>query len=254
MFSAITGHLKRNLSPSMRIRVLRLYTSLSRLSHPFRIWRLRRQHVGAGSYIDKSVNVLGWRNTRIGSNSVICENTCININNRGSREPKVVIGNNCFIGRRNFFSNANQIILKDYCMTGLDCHLNSADHVFNDPFMPYIGTGVTNTNNIILGVNTWLGTDVTILGNVTIGHGCVVGAGSLVTKSAPPFSLLVGSPARVIKRYDMLSQSWRPIAEFTPEMEAMLPDEDSYLATLQKNKPHLFMSYDAAGKCRGDLP
>jgi len=58
----------------------------------------------------------------------------------------------------------------------------------------------------------------------------------------------------VIKRYDMLSQSWRPIAEFTPEMEAMLPDEDSYLATLQKNKPHLFMSYDAAGKCRGDLP
>lgn len=246
--------IKRRMSPQSRQRLLRAWSGVLRMGNPLRNLYWRRRHVGAGSYLAKTVNVLGWRNTRIGAHTVVCEGTCINVNHRGGVEPRISIGDYCFIGRRNFFNNSDKIIVKDYCMTAVDCRLNCADHIYSDPFLPYISTGITNTKSIVLGVNTWLGVAVTIVGDVTIGHGSVVGAGSLVTKSAPPFSLLVGSPARVIKRYDMLSQSWRPIAEFTPEMEAMLPDEDSYLATLQKNKPHLFMSYDAAGKCRGDLP
>jgi len=52
--------------------------------------------------------------------------------------------------------------------------------------------------DVIVGANTWLGANVIVLPGVTIGDGCVVGAGSIVSRSLPPDSIAVGSPARVV--------------------------------------------------------
>jgi acetyltransferase-like isoleucine patch superfamily enzyme len=52
---------------------------------------------------------------------------------------------------------------------------------------------------ITIGNDCWIGGNVVILVGVKIGDGCTVGAGSVVTKDIPPFSVAVGSPARVIK-------------------------------------------------------
>ena len=45
----------------------------------------------------------------------------------------------------------------------------------------------------------WIGDKATILPNVEIGDGCIVGANAVVAKSAPPYSVIVGNPAKVIK-------------------------------------------------------
>lgn len=50
-----------------------------------------------------------------------------------------------------------------------------------------------------IGNDVWIGTDAVILRGVTIGDGAVVGANSVVTKNIPPFAVVVGSPARIIK-------------------------------------------------------
>jgi len=47
--------------------------------------------------------------------------------------------------------------------------------------------------------DVWLGGNVVVLPGITIGQGSVIGAGSIVTKDIPPFSVAVGSPAKVIK-------------------------------------------------------
>jgi acetyltransferase-like isoleucine patch superfamily enzyme len=56
--------------------------------------------------------------------------------------------------------------------------------------------------------NVWLGESVCILPGVTIGKGCVIGALSVVTKNIPPYSIAVGSPAKVVKKYDFEINKW----------------------------------------------
>lgn len=52
---------------------------------------------------------------------------------------------------------------------------------------------------ITIGNDVWISSNVTILPGVEIGDGCVIGAGSVVTKSLPPYSLAVGTPCRVVR-------------------------------------------------------
>ncbi|WP_394245312.1 CatB-related O-acetyltransferase [Vibrio astriarenae] len=75
------------------------------------------------------------------------------------------------------------------------------------PFKQYIDTVVSN--------DVWLGYDVTIMPGVTVGHGLIIGAKSVVSSDIPPCSIAVGNPAKVVKiRFDeeavelLLSLSW----------------------------------------------
>jgi len=50
-----------------------------------------------------------------------------------------------------------------------------------------------------IGSDVWIGAGCKILGGVTIGNGCIIGAGSVVIKDLPPYSISVGNPAKVLK-------------------------------------------------------
>ena len=60
-----------------------------------------------------------------------------------------------------------------------------------------------NKKETIIGNDVWIGGNATILGGVTVGDGAVIGAGSVVTKDVPPYAIVVGAPAKVLKfRFD----------------------------------------------------
>jgi len=63
--------------------------------------------------------------------------------------------------------------------------------------------------------NVWVGFDACILPGVTIGEGSVVGAKSVVTRSVPPFTVVAGNPARVIRQFD--AHQGRPAPAATPQ-------------------------------------
>jgi acetyltransferase-like isoleucine patch superfamily enzyme len=217
-------------------------------------WHFRRLHTGRGSYVDRSTHVLGWRSVRIGSYSVVSADCWLNVNHRTASEPRLVIGDHCHIGRRNLLSSARLLRLGDYCLTGPDCRFVGSDHVIDDPFLPYVSTGATDHGVIDVGANCWLGAGVTVVGNVSIGHGSVIGALTLVNKDVPPFSLVVGNPGRVIKRYDARLKTWVSQHLFSTEAEQALPDEQAYLAILRRARPEVPMPLAAASKRMGDSP
>ncbi|HEV2674623.1 MAG TPA: acyltransferase [Aliidongia sp.] len=232
----------------------RAITFLRRSRGLIDVWRYGRKHVSSTAFVDKNVHVLGWRNVAIGEDAILSEGCWLNVNHRDRDVRQIAIGRRSYIGRRNFFSSGLLIEFKDYTMTSVNCCFLGSNHFFENPFTPYIFAGVRDDAVISLGVNCQLGAGVTIIGNVKIGHGCIIGAASLVNKDVPPFSIAVGNPARVIKRYDMEAQAWIPADQFTAEKERLIPDEEAYLATLDAAIVFPGMPLHAAGKSMGDLP
>lgn len=215
--------------------------------------RWRKVNLGAHARLDPTVQVLGWRQTRIGERTVIGEATWLNVNDRESTEIGILIGKNCFIGRRNFFNSGKRIRLGDYCLTGIDCHFHGSDHQHQTPFAPYITTGNTLDGIIDVGANCWFGASVSVMKNVRIGFGSIIGAGAMVTRDLPPYSLAVGNPARILKRFDADRNEWVALEEWTPAAEAQIPSEADYLAHLVQHHPAVKIPAITSGHIHGDL-
>lgn len=212
-----------------------------------------KKDVGKNTYIDKSVHVTGWKNILIGHNTGISEGTWINVNERLGDKKHIVIGNNCYIGKRNFFSSGLLIKISDYFMSGVECKFMGSDHLFDNPFLPYISTGTSTKKEIIIETNVWLGAGVIVIGNVIIGRGSIVGAGSLINKDIPPFSIVVGNPCKIIKRYDFSLEEWVKVDEYNSNSNLLIPKEEEYIKKLQQNCPNVRIPFVACGKSKGDL-
>ena len=72
------------------------------------------------------------------------------------------------------------------------------NHIYDDPKISIRLQGI-RANGIKIEDDVWLGVGSTVLDGVTIGKGSVIGAGAVVTKNIPPYSVAVGVPANVIK-------------------------------------------------------
>lgn len=82
-------------------------------------------------------------------------------------------------------------------LIGPNCVLRAADHIFSDITRPINKQGHLG-GEIIIEDDCWLAANVVVVKGVTIGKGSIVGAGAVVTKSIPPYSIAGGIPARVI--------------------------------------------------------
>ena len=66
---------------------------------------------------------------------------------------------------------------------------------------------------VVIEDNVWLGEGVCVLPGVTIGFGTIVGANAVVTKSIPAMSIAVGSPAKVIKKFNQATGIWEIVSK-----------------------------------------
>ena len=73
------------------------------------------------------------------------------------------------------------------------------NHNFSRTDIPMNQQGNSPVRPIVIGDDVWIGANVIILPGVSIGTGCVIGAGSVVTKSLPEYSVVAGNPAKIIK-------------------------------------------------------
>jgi acetyltransferase-like isoleucine patch superfamily enzyme len=202
-------------------------------------------------YIASDVRLIGLGRMRLGANVAIGRGSWLNVNDRRSPDAALVIGDNCFIGQRNFFSVGRSIVLRDYCLTALNCAFVGSSHCYHDPMSTYMTTGVTLDADIYVGANCCFGYGSEVIGHVRIGHGCVIGAGASIRENILPFSLVVGNPARVIKRFDFSSMQWvawpvNPVTEG--------PSEDAYLEHLRQQHGFVPQPISVAARSFGNIP
>jgi acetyltransferase-like isoleucine patch superfamily enzyme len=146
------------------------------------------------------MDVLPFNRFELGNFSTI-EDFCTINNGVGD----VIIGNETRIGMGNVIIGpvtvGNSVIFaQNIVMSGLN-------HTYEDVTLPIDKQKVT-TAPIVVEDECWIGANVVLTAGVTVGRHSVVAAGAVVTKDIPPFSVAVGNPARVIKKYDFDKKEW----------------------------------------------
>ncbi|MBD1850080.1 acyltransferase [Cyanobacteria bacterium FACHB-502] len=111
----------------------------------------------------------------------------------------IEIGEMTYIGPYFCAAGPGDIKIGKYCMIASHASAYANNHIFSDPNALICSQGAT-CKGIVIEDDCWLGTGVRVLDGVTIGKGSVIGAGAVVTKSIPPYSIAVGVPAKVIGR------------------------------------------------------
>ncbi|MFX0124505.1 MAG: acyltransferase [Candidatus Hodarchaeota archaeon] len=138
--------------------------------HIIEISKLRLQ---GRTSIHPTVHFRCAENIIIGNNTRIQPYACL----WASPNSKIIIGNNTGIGPHTVMFSSNHQYKK-------------GEIYYNQPFVE---------KDIHIGHDVWIGARCVILAGVSIGDGSVIGAGSVVTRDIPPFSVAVGAPAKVLK-------------------------------------------------------
>ena len=119
-----------------------------------------------------------------------------NVEVRNHTDEISTIGNYSSFNRNTVLRGKYQI--GSHVAVGPNCSIMGFNHKFDNE-----NELVSNQGRVVKGIviedNVWIGANVLILDGVSIGEGCVIGGGSVVTKSIPPYSVAVGNPCKVIK-------------------------------------------------------
>lgn len=156
--------------------------------------------------IGKNVVICPWttyvKGGEIGDNCIFGHGLWIAAVKRFGKEeynPTLKIGNNCTFGNFNHIAAINSVRIGNGVLTGQFVLIEDHAHASIPPYLQPSVRQLVSKGEIIIGDNVWLGDRVSIVAGVTIGEGSVIGANSVVTHDIPPFSVAVGSPAKVIK-------------------------------------------------------
>ncbi|MDC0359036.1 acyltransferase, partial [Oligoflexia bacterium] len=111
---------------------------------------------------------------------------------------KIELGENVYLGPYSVLYGHGGISIGQDTLVAMNCAIISANHTIPGKDQ-HIRWQADQRLPIIIGKDVWLGSGAQVLAGVSIGDGCIVGAGAVVTKDLPPYSIAVGTPAKVIK-------------------------------------------------------
>jgi acetyltransferase-like isoleucine patch superfamily enzyme len=163
------------------LRVLRFYTQF----HHF-------DSFGTHCVMGRRVRVWGPVRIFIGSRSALFEDVII------SGVGEVRIGDQTTIGHNSVLVSRQRIEIGNNTMLAAFCYVLDNDHEFDHPSVPIPEQGL-RISPVKIGNDVWVGAHSIILRGVTIGDGAVVAANSVVTQDVPPYAVVAGSPAKIVK-------------------------------------------------------
>lgn len=187
------------------------------------LWvRLRLRRVNGLIFIGRGVKIRGGKSLSLGRNAALHDHVRIDARSRTGvvigdnftlRENSIIectgvlrfpgesltIGDNVGISQFAFIGVRGPVTIGDDVQIGPRVTIYAENHNFEDLDRPIREQGVRRTG-IVIGDDCWIGTGCAVLDGVTVGHGSIVAAGSVVTKDVPPYAIVAGVPAKVIRQ------------------------------------------------------
>ena len=195
--------------PRARWHRLLIFKVLGRIRH----WRLSRRFngFGRGSSLARPFWLRGSPSIRIGERVTIWQGARMTAVNHSPDRTIISVGDGTSIHSNVHISAARQVTIGSGVLMAANCYITDHDHDWLDPEDPPRFNARLLVTPTSIGDHTWIGEKVAVLRGVTIGEGCVIGAHSVVTRDVPPYSVAVGSPARVVRRWDPNLKAWMKV-------------------------------------------
>jgi acetyltransferase-like isoleucine patch superfamily enzyme len=164
---------------------------------------------GKDVYIEPGVVINRPRFVQVGDHVRIKRNTSINLHPKDKRSKEILlfIGDNVIISESCFISACNRIVIEENVGISPNVMVIDNSRKPGDISRPSKEQDL-EIGYVHIGADSWIAYGACILPNVTIGRHCIIGALSVVNQDIPPYSIAVGSPAKVVKRFDLEKRIW----------------------------------------------
>jgi acetyltransferase-like isoleucine patch superfamily enzyme len=116
--------------------------------------------------------------------------------------PQIIIGDNCSIGEYCHITAINKIVIGNGVLTGRWVTITDNSHgslLLDESDIQPLKRKLQSKGPVVIEDNVWIGDKVTILPDVHIGYGSIIGANAVVTKDVPANCVVGGNPAKIIK-------------------------------------------------------
>lgn len=182
-------------------------TKIKKLLSPF--YKIKyRIKVDGWVYIGKQTRILNSKNVHLSNKDQIAAYCLIIPHGKAS----IVMGENVTIGMFSRVACINRVSIGKNTLTGPNVFISDYNHEYRDVSKPICNQGNTDSvSGVEIGDDSWIGTNAVICGDVKIGKHVVIGAGAFVNRDIPDYSVAVGNPARVIKKYNFETNQWEKV-------------------------------------------
>ena len=182
----------------------------------FFVWNCRRfGSLGWGSYIRRPLLVAHRKALHFGRNVFMRDfvrlEPVVNWNGQASN-PVIIIGDNVSFEQCCHITCAGEVTVGKDCVFAAFSCITDIDHNYEDVEVSIFRQGIS-VKPTAVGDGTFVGMGARIMAGVSIGKHCVIGTNSVVKHSIPDYCVAVGSPARIIRRYDPTQKCWVKVSQ-----------------------------------------
>ncbi len=158
---------------------------------------------GKHTVIQMPVRLVGERRIAIGNNVFIAAGAWLQVIDDGEPSDEVAlrIGDDCAFAGGSVLSAVKSLTLGRNVVCARNCYIADHSHAYMAVGVAVVEQGLTDVLPVVIEDDVWLGQNVLVLPGVRIGRGAVIGANSVVHSDVPSYSVAVGVPARIVRRF-----------------------------------------------------